>query len=442
MRRFLACWVASLSACTAGNMGLDAGGADVTVIPADAGPACASDHECDDRVACTIDVCTGGACEARPCADCCDEGLECVPGFGCRTAPTPCTTDEECVDEVRCTLDYCRDATSCVHEPEVGLCGEGEICLPAIGCIAEPPTSCSTAADCEIGVVCVGEWSCDPEFGCQFVSLRDCDDGDACTVDACSEEAGGCTHLPQDADGDGYGDDACGGEDCDDGDPSVSPGAVEVCGGVDEDCDGVSDPTCCESDLPCTTSCGSAGRTVCEDDVMRCEPPAEICNGEDDDCDGMVDDGFECLLGASESCATSCGSGGSRACGSACTWSDCAAPAETCNGGDDDCDSVADDGFDCSAGSVGACGTTCGSTGTRTCLGSCSWDTCIPPAEVCNGVDDNCNVSADDGFACAQGATTPCSALAGQGYFAGTAVCASDCSGWNTSSCTCCRRDR
>jgi hypothetical protein len=44
-----------------------------------------------------------------------------------------------------------------------------------------------------------------------------------------------------DADGDGARDAACGGEDCDDTDPAVGPGAVDVLNGVDDDCDGTTD---------------------------------------------------------------------------------------------------------------------------------------------------------------------------------------------------------
>ena len=45
-----------------------------------------------------------------------------------------------------------------------------------------------------------------------------------------------------DGDGDGYGDPACGGYDCDDTAPEVYPGAEEVCtGGIDDDCDGFID---------------------------------------------------------------------------------------------------------------------------------------------------------------------------------------------------------
>jgi hypothetical protein len=48
----------------------------------------------------------------------------------------------------------------------------------------------------------------------------------------------GDTAPPPDADGDGYGDASCGGDDCDDADPSVHPGAEDWCDGVDRDCDG------------------------------------------------------------------------------------------------------------------------------------------------------------------------------------------------------------
>lgn len=64
-----------------------------------------------------------------------------------------------------------------------------------------------------------------------------------CSVDAvCTERGGGeyaCASEECDADGDGHDSVACGGDDCDDGDPNRFPGNTEVCDadGKDEDCD-------------------------------------------------------------------------------------------------------------------------------------------------------------------------------------------------------------
>ncbi|MGH9796533.1 MAG: putative metal-binding motif-containing protein, partial [Candidatus Polarisedimenticolia bacterium] len=63
--------------------------------------------------------------------------------------------------------------------------------------------------------------------------------------------------------------------------------------------------------------------------------------------------------------------------------------AETCNGIDDDCDGAADDGFDQDA------------DGFRTCDGDCNdlaAGTHPGAPEVCNGLDEDCNLVVDDGF--------------------------------------------
>src|SRR5688572_14968589 len=65
---------------------------------------------------------------------------------------------------------------------------------------------------------------------------RGCDDGVACTIDVCVPATGTCEFRRPDADGDGSGDVACGGSDCNDMDPEIRPGRFEICNGIDDNC--------------------------------------------------------------------------------------------------------------------------------------------------------------------------------------------------------------
>ncbi len=82
------------------------------------------------------------------------------------------------------------------------------------------------------------------------------------------------------------------GDDCDDDDPDVYPGATEICGdGVDQDCSG--------ADLPCddvdNDGDGSNESDDCDDDDPEVYPGAtEICDNKDNDCDGDVDEELIC----------------------------------------------------------------------------------------------------------------------------------------------------
>lgn len=103
-------------------------------------------------------------------------------------------------------------------------------------CPQPPPGRCGLAA-CTDGV-------CLLDLGPQ------CDDGDPCTVDSCSPK--GCVFVNGRVDADGDGAFATGttadpkaalgcGKDCDDASAEIFPGAIELCDGLDNDCNGVVD---------------------------------------------------------------------------------------------------------------------------------------------------------------------------------------------------------
>jgi len=119
---------------------------------------------------------------------------------------------------------------------------------------------------------------------------NDCDG----LIDAQDPSAVGCAPSCTDADGDGFAVEGgnCGPVDCDDTDPAINPGAMEVCGdGIDNDCDGMVDegcqPTCPDMDGDgfMEAACGGSD---CNDADPTIHPGAmEICgNGVDEDCDG------------------------------------------------------------------------------------------------------------------------------------------------------------
>jgi len=94
-----------------------------------------------------------------------------------------------------------------------------------------------------------------------------------------------------DVDGDGHTDIECGGDDCDDTDPTIHPGADDPCeDGIDQDCDG-QDPSCvCDTDVDGDGYLAPAcDGTDCDDANAGVHPGAEeICgDGIDQNCDGV-----------------------------------------------------------------------------------------------------------------------------------------------------------
>lgn len=262
----------------------------------------------------------------------------------------------------------------------------------------------------------------------------------------------GCSTYYLDNDGDGFGDPVdwvvdmqqpvghvLDNTDCDDTIATVYPGAMEVCNGIDENCNSQVDEGTTQifyldqdgdgygitsgSVDECSQPAGYASVTGdCDDTQYGVNPAAvEVCNGRDDNCDGTVDEG--CGVYYRDADGDGYGDQGSVVSADTpppgyveqstdCNDSDPAVhpgASETCNGIDDNCDGTTDEG--CFTYYLDADGDSYGDPGqwqvdmnqpagyvsdNSDCTDS---DPAVHPgaSEICNGIDDNCDGSVDDG---------------------------------------------
>lgn len=169
-----------------------------------AGCSCAQ-VSCNDGNACNgVETCSAGTCRAGT-APSCNDGDACTtdscdPAAGCRHAPIAgcggCTSNAQCSDGNACNgTETCVAGTCRPGTPPA--CGDGnpcttDTCDPAGGCVRRPVAE-GTPCGADRGF-CGGTDTCRAGV-CTPGTPPDCDDGNACTTDACSATLGRCTHT-------------------------------------------------------------------------------------------------------------------------------------------------------------------------------------------------------------------------------------------------------
>ena len=215
-----------------------------------------------------------------------------------------------------------------------------------------------------------------------------------------SDQDGKGDACEDDSDGDGVNNN----EDCAPLDPAVHPGAQEACDGQDNNCNWQVDEGYPDLDADSLKNCvdpdddddGDPDDSDCQPlDAKVHQNAPELCDGVDNNCNGAVDEGQGTI---------SCGKGACTHQVSACLdgtpqWCDPMEGAlkEECDAVDNDCDGLVDEDLGFVTCGLGAC-----THSVAKCENGLAAQ-CDPmegaEAEVCDGLDNDCDLMVDEGFA-------------------------------------------
>ncbi len=292
---------------------------------------------CDDGDACTYDTCDSlGQCinttiscdDSDPCTeDACEDGV-CVhlgPSLSFDFNSPVCLGNEFHATNNSTGID-----SNATYYLDLGSDGTIDLSVSASDLPADSSAVAPFAGSIDFTIVVVNADGCSDTLSSNL-TIVDCDDGDPCTVDACSD--GVCTYAPLCDDGDNCTVDVCDNgicsytSSCDDGNPCT----VDLCGGgwnddddddgnhgsggcihrplcydgnsctTDECIDGVCvfTPKVCNDNNPCTTDKCVGGK--CKFYIIRCDDSDPctndacangVCENTPVDCD----DGNPCTI--------------------------------------------------------------------------------------------------------------------------------------------------
>ncbi len=389
---------------------------------------CAADSDC--AALSNGALCVSSGAGGAFCGGLCANDGDCPSGYGCVASQGSQGASAQCVSKsgtCSCSPRSIADGAStvCHAANAIGSCSGARKCLAGglTACDAPAPATetCNGVDDNCNGVTDEpGSVGCTPYFA----------DKDSDGVGAGS---GACLCKPN-ADFS-----ASSGADCNDANPAIHPGATELCNGIDDNCNGKTDEGFADMDGDGIADCidtdidgdGVANSVDCSPTNAAIFPGAvEICDGLDNNCNGLTDEEFAsgCKFflrdqdgdgfGISSDAKCLCASAGVYA---ALTGGDCndgdasvhPGAVESCNAVDDNCDGATDppgsvgcsnfwpdkdaDGY--GSGGAAAAKCLCGAiAGYVPQTGDCD-DTnfAIHPGakEICNGFDDNCDGKTD-----------------------------------------------